>query len=237
MIQNNKVGVMQPYLFPYIGYFQLIKSVDAFVFYDDVNFIKKGWIHRNRILVDGKVHLITFPCIGISQNKYIKDIRVDTKDKTYGKILKTIFLNYRNAPNFEQVFPLIEAVLTTEYDSIALMSIESVKVVSEFIGLDVNFYISSIDFAESKGMDRADRLIDITKKLNGNKYINVYGGKDLYEKDYFLKNDIELNFLKHELNTYKQFKEPFCEGLSIIDVLMFNDVTKIREELLNYTLV
>ncbi len=237
MSQFNKVGVMQPYLFPYLGYFQLIQAVDSLVFYDDVNFIKQGWIHRNRILVEGSEHLITFPCLGISSYKLIKDIGVDTDDKAYKKILKKIFLNYKIAPNFKQVFPLIETILTKEYDSIASLSIESIYEVSKYIGINTNFYTSSMHFSQSKGLAKADRLIDITKNLNSTKYINVFGGKELYDKQYFLENGIELNFLKTQLNPYKQFEEPFCPGLSIIDVLMFNDLTSIRKELLNYTLV
>jgi hypothetical protein len=235
-MNRKKVAIMQPYLFPYLGYFQLIQAVDSFVFYDDVNFIKKGWIHRNRILVDGKEHLITFSCIGISQNRSINEVGVDTRDKAYQKILKTILLNYKSAPYFEEIFPLVENVLTKEYDSISSLSIESIKEVCRYIGLNINFYTSSLDFSESKGLERADRLIDITKSLNVTKYINVYGGKELYEKQYFLKNGIELNFLKAQLNSYKQFQEPFCPGLSIIDVLMFNDVDTIKKKLLNYTL-
>ena len=89
---------MQPYIFPYIGYFQLINAVDTFVFYDDVNFIKRGWINRNKILVNGEESLITFPCIKASQNKEIREIEIDLSDKQYKKILKTISFTYKNSP-------------------------------------------------------------------------------------------------------------------------------------------
>ena len=85
-----KIAIMQPYIFPYIGYFQLINAVDTFVFYDDVKFIKRGWINRNKILVNGEESLITFPCIKVSQNKEIREIEIDLSDKQYEKILKTI---------------------------------------------------------------------------------------------------------------------------------------------------
>lgn len=239
MMQKTKVGVMQPYLFPYIGYFQLIQSVDAFVFYDDVNFIKQGWVNRNNILINNNASLFTVPLEKLSSNLLINEININEKlyKNWLKKFLKSLIQAYSKSPHFNDVYPRIESVFQSKDRTASQLAISSIRLVTDYLNLQKTYFISSKDFAESKGMDRADRLIYITKKLKANKYINVYGGSELYEKDYFLKNGIELSFLKPELIYYQQFKAPFCSGLSIIDVLMFNDIEKIRKELLNYTLV
>ncbi|MDE1208099.1 WbqC family protein [Tenacibaculum larymnensis] len=232
-----KVAIMQPYIFPYLGYFQLIKSVDVFVFYDDVNFIKRGWVNRNKILVNNKEKLISFPCIAASQNKLINEVTVDLNDKQYVKLLQTIKQAYVKAPYYSQVYPVIEEVFFSSATTIAELAIISIKAITAYLNLDTIFYNSSASFSSSKGVDKADRLITITKQLGADTYINAIGGTEIYTKDYFKENKVSLYFLEPELFNYKQFNEECIKGLSIIDILMFNDKEQVNEMLKNYDLV
>ncbi len=232
-----KLAIMQPYIFPYIGYFQLVYAVDSFVFYDDVNFIKRGWINRNNVLINGKAHLLSFPCIGASQNKLINEVGVDLHDKQYAKLEKSVEMAYKQAPYFNEVMPIINGVFNSGVTNIAQLAALSITSVCVYLELDRKFMFSSEDFHQSRGLDKADRLINISRQLNADQYINAIGGMELYDKPYFKKEGINLSFLKPNLGTYNQFEEPFVPGLSIIDVLMFNSKIKVREILANYELV
>lgn len=218
-----RLAIMQPYLFPYIGYFQLIKAVDKFVFYDDVNFIKGGWINRNRILINGSEHYITVPCVSASQNKRIMDVEVDTKNKEYSNLLKTIEMAYRKAPCFGHVFPILENILSpVEHISISKLAEKSITEISKYLLLETEFLNSSISFQESKGLEKADRLIAICKKTGANIYINTGGGIELYSSHIFEQHKVHLSFIKSNSIHYTQFRNEFIPWLSIIDVLMFN---------------
>lgn len=230
------IAVMQPYLFPYIGYLQLINSVDKFVLYDDVNFINKGWINRNRILLNGKDYLFTLPCEKASQNKLINEIEVISEEITIKKLLMTIKSAYGKAPFFESVYEIIEKVL--EFDKIALSQIvyNSIKSVLNYLEIEKEIVFSSREYA-NRELKKADRLIDICKRENCNNYINAIGGKDIYDKKYFEMNGINISFLKPNEIQYKQFGNEFIPNLSIIDVMMFNDKKTILEFLSQYTLI
>lgn len=234
-----KVAVVQPYIFPYIGYFQLINEVDAFVFYDDVNFIKGGWINRNRILSNHDPVLFSIPCIKVSQNKLINEIEINKTSKDYLKILKTIEFSYKKAPFFDEVFSIVETVLNSDHSLISELASESIQQICQYLDITTKFYMSSEHFSESKGMDRADRLIHITKALEGNTYINPIGGQELYDKTYFKNNDIDLYFLTSSQDiAYQQgASKSFVQWLSIIDVLMFNSKETAKQLLTKYQLI
>ncbi len=234
---SKKIAVMQPYVFPYLGYFQLINAVDEFVFYDDVNFIKRGWINRNRILYGNDFKLITFPCQKISQNKYIKDIKIDLKAKEYLKLRETINYTYKNAPFYSEVLGIINDVFDSHINNISELAIKSVKKTSEYIGLKKMFSVSSNSFSEYQNYLKEERLIKICKKSKSKIYINPIGGRDLYTKQDFKKEGINLYFLKPSLPEYKQFNHPFVSGLSIIDIMMFNSPEEIRSMLNQYALI
>ena len=236
-MSQKKVAIMQPYLFPYLGYFQFIQAVDIFVFYDDVNFIKKGWINRNNILINKNKKLFSVPLLEISQHKTINETKIAYEHKDFKKILKSISLAYAKAPFYKEVMPVIEVVFERHYNSIAEMAEASVKQVASYLKLDRTFCNSSRDFPETKGLEKADRLIAISKKIGVVNYVNAPGGKILYEKPYFKESGVELLFIENQLSTYKQFDNEFVSGLSIIDVLMFNGKDTIKQQLQNYKLV
>ncbi|WP_409029140.1 WbqC family protein [Gracilimonas sediminicola] len=233
----NSIAVMQPYFFPYIGYFQLIKEVDKFIFYDDVNYITGGWINRNRILINGEAKYLTIPCKNASQNRLIKDIDHSLTERDQKKLLKKIRFTYSNAPYFEYVFPIIGEVFKTEIELISELAIESIKRVADYLELECEFQKSSEKY-DNQELDAADRLIDICKIEGINHYVNSIGGKELYDKQYFLENEVKLDFLEPSIIEYEQFNNKFIPGLSIIDVLMFNSISNIKNKLLvNYKLV
>lgn len=233
-----KIGIMQPYIFPYLGYFQLIKAVDVFVFYDDVNFIKRGWINRNKLLVNGEEYMFTIALSKASQNKLINEVLLLNKVETKNQLLKTLKHNYKKAPYFDSVYFLVDEILSKETNkTIADLAINSVVGVSEYLGLNKTFEKSSISCNDTKGQDKADRLINITKDRGGDFYINPIGGLELYNKDYFLKQGVALKFIKNELTSYKQFENQHVKGLSIIDVLMFNSKEETIKLIENYKLI
>ena len=219
---TKKLAIMQPYIFPYLGYFQLVNAVDTFVFYDDVNFIKRGWINRNKILVNGKEKLVSFPCIHASQNKLINEVEINLEDKAYSKFLQTLEQAYSKAPNFEVVHELISNLFKQEHTSIASLAAASCMNVSTYLDLNTKFTFSSKAFSSSKGMEKQNRLVVISKECNSSTYINAIGGLDLYKKEDFKKENIDLFFLQPKLPEYTQLSNEFIPGLSIIDVLMMN---------------
>ena len=232
-----KVAVMQPYFMPYIGYFQMIKAVDKFVFYDDVNFIKQGWINRNRILLQHTDFLFTVPLQKATSFSLIKDTFINQKfyASWKEKFLQSIAQNYKKAPHFEVTYSLISAVLNKNFQSISELAIESVKMVSGYLNLNTEFYVASERY-QNKELEREKRLISICKNENATDYINAVGGKELYSKEIFKENGVELQFIASKPIVYKQFKDDFIPWLSIIDVLMFNSVAEVNELLNEYEL-
>ncbi len=219
---EKRVSVMQPYIFPYLGYIQLIASSGSFVCYDDVNFIKQGWINRNRILVNGHPHTFTIPCKGISSNVFIHQVEVDYGKKEFSTFLKTLELSYRKSPFFKDVFPLIESLWQKRLDSIAELAKESLELCCKYLEIPTRFYVSSQDFPGLTELYRADRLIHIVDVLEGKAYLNLSGGRELYDKTYFGERGIDLWF--HELldiPTYSQQQtSTFFPHLSILDLMM-----------------
>lgn len=229
--QDKTVAIMQPYLFPYIGYFQLIHAADTFVFYDDVNYIKQGWINRNRILINGKPSYLTASLQGASPNRLICDIAL--KDNR-PLLIKSVEMAYRKAPFFADTIELVENVMTHPVQNISEWAMHSVTAVTDHLGVFRDYRISSREFAHTRSLPRADRLIAITKECGAAHYINAIGGRELYRKEYFSEQGVSLTFLKSRLQEYRQFGGDFQPGLSIIDVLMFNAREEVREMLSDY---
>lgn len=234
-----KLAIMQPYFFPYIGYFQLINIVDKFIFYDDVNFIKRGWINRNRILSNQKDLMFSIPLKNISQNKKINETEISNLhfDKWLSKFRKTLNNTYSKAPNYFKVIKLIEGVLDERQTKISMLAIKSVIKVCEYLEINTQFEVSSMIYSDSRDFNKADRLIDICKKNQARVYINPIGGLKIYSKEEFKKENIELKFISSKEIRYKQFNDIFVPNLSIIDVLMFNSKEKVKEMLNEYELI
>ncbi|MCE7648612.1 WbqC family protein [Vibrio fluvialis] len=222
------IAVMQPYIFPYLGYYQLVNLVDVFVLYDDVNFIKGGYINRNNILVNGAAQRFTLPVPGASSNKKICELSFSLDAK---KILKTISQAYSKAPFYSDVYPLIEMALQSEDRSIASVCQLGIKSVFDYLGVEKKI-IKSTDLSYDRGASPADRLIEITKSFEDSIYVNSIGGQALYDKGYFYGRGVELKFLKMKSIQYTQSEAEFIPNLSIIDVLMWCE-PKFVKKLLN----
>lgn len=229
---------MQPYFMPYIGYFQMIKAVDKFVFYDDVNYIKQGWINRNKILVNQKEFLFTVPLDKATSFSFIKDTKINGKmyEKWKIKFYQTLFQSYKKAPYFNEVNGLIVKILESDSSSISRLAINSVHEIAKYLQLDTKFAVSSECYNNNE-LDRKMRLLDICKRENATNYINAIGGQELYEKQDFLNENIQLDFIKSKPVRYQQYDNEFVPCLSMIDVLMFNSVEEINGMLEKYELV
>jgi hypothetical protein len=228
-----KIGIMQPYFLPYIGYFQLINAVDKYVIYDDVNFIKGGWINRNRILFNGGTLMINVPMQGASSFKKINEIQVGGHIE---KLLPTINQAYKKAPYYQEVFPLIADILQYKEENLARFIANSIIMLAEYMQIKTEFILSS-DLKKNNELIAQDKVLSICKILHASEYYNAIGGQELYDKLVFAKNNIELQFLKTKSINYNQFTSEFIPNLSIIDALMFNSIEDIHEMLNQYELV
>ncbi|RKS01894.1 WbqC family protein [Flavobacterium sp. 102] len=231
-----KAAIMQPYFFPYIGYFQLLNAVDTFVVYDDVNFIKKGWVNRNNILLNNKQYLFTIALKSASQNKLINQIELDDNSNWKTALLKTIHLAYGKATFFEQVFPLIQDIIEQQETNLSKLIVYSLQQISSYLSIPTTIIISS-DIEKDNSLKGQDKIIEICKKLGATNYINAVGGMTLYEENVFLGNNIVLQFIKSDSIVYPQFKNAFIPHLSIIDVMMFNAPEQIKCFLEQYELI
>jgi hypothetical protein len=221
-----KIAVMQPYFFPYVGYFQLIEAVDYFVVFDDVNYIKGGWINKNRILHNGNIESITLPVQKASQNRKINAHLRTNNNKALAKIKKQIQLAYCKAPNFNSIFPIVCKIIDYPEENLATYLTYALTEIAGYMGMNTKFIFSS-ELSRHEDWDNAEeRIIDITKKLGGTEYFNLPGGKDLYDKNRFAEQNVKLSFITPELKKYSQLKvSAFIPGLSVIDCLMSKNPT------------
>lgn len=230
-----KLAIMQPYFFPYIGYFQLINAVDKFVVYDDVNYIKRGWVNRNRILLNNAPHLFTIPLLKASQNITIANTMMDPSLKWRNKLIVTMEHAYKHAPYFNEVFPIVKEVVLKECPSIATYALNSIKAVTNYLGIETQIQPTSSTY-DNKHLKGPDRILDICQKEAATTYINPSGGIGLYDNQQFKDAEINLQFIHPKQVNYQQLNDVFFDNLSIIDVLMFNDKEETAKMLNQYTL-
>jgi hypothetical protein len=232
-----KLAIMQPYLFPYIGYFQLMNAVDEFIVYDNIEYTKKGWINRNRILLNNKDALISFPLRKDSDFLHIKQRALsDTWDTERGKLLNKIRENYRKAPFFEPTFAVISSAMLSEERNLFDFIWQSLEKVKTYLRIATPLTISST-IPINDELRSEEKVIALCQARQASTYINPIGGVELYDKIRFSESGISLQFLKTEGVEYTQFGAPFVPHLSIIDVMMFNSVDAIAQLLNhNYTL-
>jgi len=231
-----KIAIMQPYFFPYIGYWQLINAVDSFVIYDDVNYIKGGWINKNNILLDEASHPISLSLNQASSFKKINEINILNDKIKKRKLLACINSAYLRSPHYKEVFPLIKDIINFDNDNLALFLKNQIKTICDYLDIKTKILISS-KIEKDNSLKAQDKVIEICKKSDATQYINAIGGMNLYSKNDFEKKGIKLNFIKSNNIKYKQFENEFVPWLSIIDVMMFNSPQEIREMLDDYELI
>lgn len=221
-----KVGIMQPYFFPYIGYWQLLNAVDKYVVYDDVNYIKNGWINRNRILINGQPHWFTLPLNKASPFNLINEINISSENKVKENMLKTLHMAYHKAPFFNEVFPLVEKTIFYSLN-LSESLFFSIQEITKYLGIRTELILSST-LNKDNTLKGKNKVLSICKLLNADVYLNAIGGQDLYDKQEFQEHDLKLEFLQTDKVIYKQLKNQFVPNLSIIDVLMFNSAEQVN---------
>lgn len=232
------LGIMQPYLFPYIGYFQNIAAVDKFVLYDDVAFIRQGWINRNNILLQEKSFLFTVPVRDTSSNRLINDTEINTEQYILwrDKFYRTLEQAYKKAPHYSIVSALVKQVLESEQDNISNLAGNSIKSVCDYLNINTPLVYSSVLY-QNQDLNGQERVIDTCKLESADRYINPKGGMHLYDKKDFKDQGIILEFLAAREVKYTQLTNEFVPWLSIIDVLMFNDIESARSLLTEFELL
>ena len=229
-----RIGIMQPYFVPYIGYFQLIHNVDYFIFYDNVSFIKGGWVNRNRIGINGKETYLTIPCKNISSNKNINVTEIIITERERNKLLKKVEQAYVKAPYFHSFFPVYKKILQEDYGTISNLNIQFIRIICDYLQIKTKLDIAS-EMNIDRQNNRLQNLIKIIKSKQGKTYVNPIGGKYLYKKEEFKYYGIDLDFLECQELFYRQFdKYDFLPNLSILDVLMFNSIKETQNLLEKY---
>lgn len=228
---------MQPYVFPYIGYHQLMHAADVFVLLDDVNFIKKGWINRNRLRLNGEAHTFTIPIQGLSQHATIRASMIAPDPSWKAKLLGQLRHAYGKAPGFARHFPPIAAMVEQAQGSIADLAAESIRYVARTAGLATRIHLAS-DAGLDPELKGQERIIALAQRHGAERYINPANGAGLYSEERFTAAGIELRFLRMDgdLHYMQQGPAPFIQGLSIIDVLMNVDDAELERLLGRYQL-
>lgn len=223
-----KLAIMQPYFFPYLGYFQLMAAVDFFLIFDDVHFIKKGWIHRNYILLNQAAHPFTLPIQKMSQNRLILDHERANPKETVEQQLLLLYHAYHKAPYYAEVMPHLERMLRNEEPNVARYLGHQLETIRDYLGLDTVIHYTS-SFENEDHLKKEARLLDLCNRFDAHHYINPIGGKALYDDETFERAGVHLEFLEMQPLSYRQFGDVFVPNLSIIDVLMFNPRARVQQ--------
>lgn len=221
-----KLGIMQPYFLPYIGYFQLIASVDQFIVYDNIKYIKNGWINRNRMLLNGTDTVFTLPLGKGSDALNVVDRKLAVEfDRD--KLLNRFKGAYNRAPEFEVVYPILERIVRHDEGNLFHYIHHSIVQMCEHLGIETEIRVSS-KFDIDHNLKGQDRVLALCKAAGADTYINLIGGVGLYSKEAFRIQGIDLQFIKTTPFEYAQFGAAFVPWLSIVDVLMFNPLDRVR---------
>ena len=220
---------MQPYFLPYIGYFQLIAAADVFVVYDNIKYTKKGWINRNRMLSNGTVAVFTLPLKNDSDALDVVE-RELAADFNRTRLLNQFRGAYAHAPYFTQTFPLIERIVSYEDRNLFRHLHHAIVSVCEHLGLTTEIRVAS-GIAADHGLKGQDKVIALCEALGAERYINPIGGMALYPKAAFEARGIELKFIQSKPFEYRQFDHAFVPWLSIIDVMMFNPLNVVQQQM------
>ncbi len=233
----KKTAIMQPYFLPYIGYWQLIGAVDEFVVYDNIEYTKKGWFNRNRMLENGHDRLFTIPVK--KDSDYLDVVGRSLSDdaaKENARTLRIIQANYRKAPHYAEAYPLIERCFMYDEKNLFEYIFHAIREVCDYLDIGTKLTVSSAVQADHE-LKGDKKVMAICKAVGTDVYINAIGGMGLYDRAEFAGNGLDLKFIKAKAVEYTQFAQPFVPWLSILDVLMFNDKATVQTFLKEYELV
>ncbi|MBQ7192176.1 MAG: WbqC family protein [Paludibacteraceae bacterium] len=252
-----KLGIMQPYFFPYIGYFQAISAVDKYILYGNLTFIKDAWMNRNRLMgKGGNEHLITVPLLHKSSYKWISEILIDNSFDWQGKLLKTITMDYGKAPFFDEIYPVVQTALEQRYNTLMELNASTIKAIAHILEIHTDIDSDNSRYVEmesilahieddyspmpylekTRPIRKVARVIEMCRREKSDFFVNAIGGMELYNTEEFAAYGISLHFVKTNEIWYKQFNNTFVPNLSIIDVLMHNGIKSTQRLLMEYKL-
>lgn len=228
------LGGNQPYFMPYIGYWQLINAVDIFKISDDYNYIKHGWVSKNRILINGNAANFHIEVKHASSNKLINELEIYSDQAE--KKLNQLRLAYKKAPYYKEGIELMNDILTFEDNNLATFLEHSIRCTCQYMGIDTKI-VKSSEFEHNSDYKREYRIFDMCHRIGADTYYNAIGGQALYSFTQFKEEGIQLGFIKTRDVKYKQYKNEFVPNLSIIDVIMFNSREEISDMLNDFSIV
>lgn len=238
-----KLGIMQPYLFPYLGYFQLMKHVDKYVFCGNMQYIRRGWVNRNRLCIhnDKQPYFFIFPVTKDDYKKKVNERHYWDLKRSCNKLKQSLYRDYKKAVNFEEAYFILEKAMCFEDNNVAYFNMHVNYIIAQYLGIKTE--ISCTDTIEDEKFwyefnhaEREQRVIYMCHYYNADIYVNAIGGTSLYHKDIFEKDGINLQFLRMKEISYPQFGREFNSNLSIIDVMMHNRIDEIKLLLKQYQL-
>jgi hypothetical protein len=233
-----KIAIMQPYFFPYLGYFSLIVSCELFIVFDPVQYIRKGWINRNRILKKGGgVKYINLPIVKTPRDTLISEIRMNNQINWKASIIQNLDYYRLNAPYYHDVAQLLEECFDQDTENLTQFLTVCLQKTCAYLGISFHSKIYSKEkIQHPKPMNAGDWAFYISKFYNASTYHNPIGGRDIFNPEKFEKSGIQLLFIENRLNQYDQAITQFIPGLSIIDVMMFNSKEECRKLIHQYKL-
>ena len=239
------LGAMQPYLFPYLGYFQLMDCVDTYVFCGNLQYIKRGWVNRNRIFTnmrESETYSFSFSVVKDDYTKNINQRYYSNLKEDGDKLKRILFQAYKKAVNFEETYGLVEDILSFQNDNVAYFNMNANYQIAKYLGIEAK--ITCADMVEDpvfqenfRQLDYEGRVIYICNYFREKTYVNAINGMSLYHRDYFAAEGIDLKFIKMDEIVYPQLSKQFVSHLSILDVLMHNSVRDAQSLLRRYQLV
>lgn len=231
------LAIMQPYLFPYLGYFHLIQACDTFVFYDDVAYIKQGWINRNRLQLGQQEFLFTLPLDNPGSFRLIREIAPHSRlyPDWKSKFLKTLEQSYSKAPYYPEMLQIVTHTLNAESQSIADICRMGIFSICNYLGLNKNWITSSTQF-QNNHLHGVERVLDICAQTGATHYINASGGRELYAQEVFARHQLRLSFVHASLPAYTHRNIPALPGLSILDLIAWMPLDELQQALQSYSL-
>lgn len=221
------LAAMQPYVFPYLGYFQLIREADAFYWLDGVAFIRRGWSNRN-VLVgrNGPVRFV-YPVLSGARDQSYAEVRLSLPDYHIRKFLEMVSHHYQKAPFFDEVFPVIQTAVSIETDSFCELAMHSTRTLCRYMGIETPL-TPTASWPESRDFRGEARILALCRRGAAHCFLNAEGGRDLYDPCVFASEGIELRFLCHSPAAYPQPGDRFVPRASTIDALMNNSIPKLQ---------
>jgi len=254
-----KLAIMQPYFFPYIGYFQVIHAVDKYLLHGGLPYLKKGWVNRNRILgPDGRPAYVNAEIRARSSHTKIDDIELVPSRHWKDKFLRGVSYIYRKSPFFDDIYALIENAVAADTERLSELNKRCIVSICDFLGIRTTIATTDGSFApleerlskpetelrlEFPGLRlsvyrrKVVRILEICRQEGAATFVNAIGGIALYDRAEFRSNGVELYFVETQPFTYPQRAPQFVPDLSIIDVLMNCGKAGTGRLLENYRLV